>query len=177
MTAAPLKPKRRWYQFSLRTLIVFMLLASVGLGWVGIKIERARSLAQRKQQIIAEISSLGGKASFIGLPDDVTQISVDYPGRDLAPLVKCLKLRMKNLDLLVLTIPQASDLSPLVELKSLTELTLIDNSQVKDLTSLTSMKSLRILYIQNPDGNIFSETQEDDLRRAMRPCEVTFGHI
>ena len=29
------KPKRRWFQYSLRTLLVLMLLVGVGMSWVG----------------------------------------------------------------------------------------------------------------------------------------------
>jgi len=30
----PPKPKRRWYRFSLRTLLLFLLVAGIGFGWV-----------------------------------------------------------------------------------------------------------------------------------------------
>ncbi len=33
--SCPVKPKRRWYQFSLRALLVFVLVAGTGLGWLG----------------------------------------------------------------------------------------------------------------------------------------------
>ena len=41
------KPKRRWYQFSLKTLLVFVLVASASVGWVGAKILRDREDRER----------------------------------------------------------------------------------------------------------------------------------
>jgi hypothetical protein len=35
-------PRRRWFQFSLRTLMVFVVVTSVPLGWLGIKVKEAR---------------------------------------------------------------------------------------------------------------------------------------
>jgi hypothetical protein len=35
------KPKRRWFRFSLRTLLVFITIASVGFGWLGYKVRQA----------------------------------------------------------------------------------------------------------------------------------------
>ena len=37
------KPKRRWYQYRLRTLMLLMFVAALGLGWVGWKVQRIRS--------------------------------------------------------------------------------------------------------------------------------------
>jgi len=36
------KRKRRWFQFSLRSVLIFVLLVSIGLSWLGVKLERAR---------------------------------------------------------------------------------------------------------------------------------------
>ena len=43
-TTAPIspKPRRRWLQFSLRMLLVQVLLISVPLGWLGMKMREAR---------------------------------------------------------------------------------------------------------------------------------------
>ena len=53
----PPKPKLRWYQFSLRTLLVFVLVAGVGFGWIGARLQRARNNRQAR----AMIRSLGGE--------------------------------------------------------------------------------------------------------------------
>ena len=45
---------RRWFQFSLRTLLVFVLLASIGMSWLGGKMERAR----RQKEAVEAIQNL-----------------------------------------------------------------------------------------------------------------------
>jgi hypothetical protein len=54
MAAAPTeapRPRRRWLQFSLRTLLVVMLVAALGMAWVA----RQRQLAWQRQQAIGAI--------------------------------------------------------------------------------------------------------------------------
>ena len=54
-------------QFSLRTLLVFVLLASIGLGWLGSKIWRIRNEMQRKTpelNAVAEIRKMGGSVTL-----------------------------------------------------------------------------------------------------------------
>ena len=48
-------PKRRWYQFSLRTLLVLMLVAGCGLGWFAHHLR----LARNRQAAIEECSNAG----------------------------------------------------------------------------------------------------------------------
>ena len=36
------KPRLRWFQFRLRSLFIVMLLACIGMSWVGVKMQRAR---------------------------------------------------------------------------------------------------------------------------------------
>jgi hypothetical protein len=59
-TTAPTapKPRRRWLQFSLRTLLVLTLVVSLPLGWLGAKVKQARE--QRKA--VEAIERLGGWA-------------------------------------------------------------------------------------------------------------------
>lgn len=51
------KPKRRWFQFSLRTLLVFMTVAGFGLGYIGYE----RRLAQQQHESEAALSKQGIK--------------------------------------------------------------------------------------------------------------------
>jgi len=48
----PPKPKRCWYQFSLRMLLVFVLLLSVPLGWLAMKMQRARKQKEAMEMIV-----------------------------------------------------------------------------------------------------------------------------
>jgi hypothetical protein len=55
-TADPVnKPRRRWFSFSLRTLLVFVTLAGCGFGWFGLKVQEAR----RQQAAVAATERLG----------------------------------------------------------------------------------------------------------------------
>ena len=57
---AALKPKRRWFQYSLRSLLLFMLLASVLFAWLGRHLARARV----QRPIVARIEAAGGHAYY-----------------------------------------------------------------------------------------------------------------
>jgi hypothetical protein len=53
--AAEPKSCRRWFSFSLRTLLIFVTLAGCGLGWLGFKIQEGR----RQQAAVEAIEKLG----------------------------------------------------------------------------------------------------------------------
>jgi len=54
--AAQPKSRRRWYQYSLRTLLIVVTLAGCGFAWLGIRVREAREQAAA----VAAISGLGG---------------------------------------------------------------------------------------------------------------------
>ena len=54
------RPKRRWYQFSLRTLLVFVLLVSIGLSWFALKLQQAR----KQREAVRVIEKLGGEVEY-----------------------------------------------------------------------------------------------------------------
>ena len=58
MTTEP--PKRRWFQFRLRTLLVAILVLSVPLSWFAWRMEKAR----RQREVVEAISRLGGNVEF-----------------------------------------------------------------------------------------------------------------
>ena len=50
-------PKRlRWFQYSLRTLLLVVLLASIGMSWVAVRVQGAR----RQKAAVEAIKKLGG---------------------------------------------------------------------------------------------------------------------
>jgi hypothetical protein len=49
-------PKRRWFQFSLRTLLVFVTLCAIACSWFAVKLQQAT----RQREAVAEIKKLGG---------------------------------------------------------------------------------------------------------------------
>ena len=56
----PPKRKRRWYQFSLRTVLIFTVVVAVACALVGRRIERKR----RERDTIEAITSAGGTVLF-----------------------------------------------------------------------------------------------------------------
>jgi hypothetical protein len=54
------KPKRRWFHFSLRMLLVGIVLLSLPLGWLGSKVQEAR----RRQAAVTAIEKLGGQVMY-----------------------------------------------------------------------------------------------------------------
>ena len=160
------KPRRRWYQFSLRTLLILVTLSAVPLGWVGSKMAQAR----REQPAIEAIEGMGGYVAVedgwldkwiggtvysVGLPN--TQVS------DLTPLAE-----LNNLTRLDLYETQVSDLSPLAELTNLEALDLA-GTQVTDLSPLVKLEKLEWLLLEDTQ---VSEEQLQTLRKALPDCEI-----
>ncbi|HEY2148145.1 MAG TPA: hypothetical protein VGH32_09420, partial [Pirellulales bacterium] len=56
----PPKRKRRWFQFSLRTLIVSTIVIAAAAGWVGKRIEEKRA----ERVAVAAIAKLGGRVLY-----------------------------------------------------------------------------------------------------------------
>ena len=54
--AEPPKRKRRWFQFSLRTLLIFTVVVAVAAGWLGRKMEQKR----KEREAVEAILKLGG---------------------------------------------------------------------------------------------------------------------
>ncbi|MCE9553909.1 MAG: leucine-rich repeat domain-containing protein [Planctomycetes bacterium] len=181
MTTEPTKPKskRRWFQFSLRTLIVFMLVTSVGLGFLGMKLNNER----RRRQMIAEIEQMGGRVNIdfstgdlhIWLPQAARDLSfrIKYPIKylyfdntkvsDLSPLAG-----MTNLQELGLDQTQVSDLTPLAELKTLKVLVL-RNTPVSDVSPLSNLTNLELLDLQNTQ---VTDAGVARLQKALPNCKI-----
>jgi hypothetical protein len=52
MQSEPPKRNRRWFQFSLRTLLIFTMICAVACGWLGKKIERKRKELDAAEAIL-----------------------------------------------------------------------------------------------------------------------------
>ena len=59
-TPRPKRRTRRFLQFSLRALLVFVLLVSVGMSWLAVKLEKAR----RQKEAVEALVKLGGTAVY-----------------------------------------------------------------------------------------------------------------
>jgi len=58
--ALPVQTRRRWYQFSLRTLLLFVLVVGMALGWLGSKVRTIRT----ELHAVAEIQRMGGRSIY-----------------------------------------------------------------------------------------------------------------
>ena len=70
MSALPSKPKRRWFQFSLRTFLVLMTVFAVWFGW-------AMNKAREQRKAVAWVEELGGAVWY--------DYQVDEDGRESTP--------------------------------------------------------------------------------------------
>jgi Leucine rich repeat len=134
------KPKRRWFQFSLKTLLVALTLLCLGPGGY-LTYERARR--QRQWRIADEIERMGGELAYVPpnargrywsegiLGDEIELIGVIFSGNggltddDLALLEA-----FPNLQQLTLSHTKISD-AGLVHIKKLKQLEWLDLSQTR----------------------------------------------
>ncbi|HKD36160.1 MAG TPA: hypothetical protein VKB78_05145 [Pirellulales bacterium] len=56
----PLKRKRRWFQFGLRTLMIGVTLMAIACGWFGVKVDRAR----KRHEAVETIRKVGGYVHY-----------------------------------------------------------------------------------------------------------------
>ena len=64
MTAA--RPKRRWYQFSLRTLLLAVLVINLPLSWFAARLEKAR----KQKEAVEALEKAGGYAFYRSQSED-----------------------------------------------------------------------------------------------------------
>jgi Leucine-rich repeat (LRR) protein len=181
------KPKRRWFRFRLRTLLIMVTFLSVPLVWVGCELDQRR----REKAVVAWIVELGGQVYFhsgnqngshpLVISDERNwweQTKDNWLGEwvqavlldntqviDLSPLAE-----LKNLKRLDLWSTEVTDLSPLAELKMLKELEL-QQSQVSDLSPLFELKNLSYLGLMTTP---VSDKQVQELQQALPNCTIDF---
>ena len=63
--ANPPKPKRRWYQYSLRTLFIITTLFALVCGWYAYEMQKAA----KRRAAIAEFEKLGGRVWYYDVCD------------------------------------------------------------------------------------------------------------
>lgn len=189
-------PKQRWWQFSLRTLLIVFTVLAVALCWIGWKLEQGK----RQLEVVAWIENLGGKVStqgtfrwqtwteeFFGGKVVVVDLS-DTHVSDLSPLAQLMNPEtveivllndtqvsdlsslpyFKNLTSLYLGYTPVSDLSPLRKFKNL-EYLYLENTMVADLSPLAELKNLEVLYLINTP---MSDERMQQLRKALPSCTI-----
>ena len=179
------KPKRRFLRFSLRTLLVVMLVVCVVLGR---KVEQVR----KQREVVAWIEQMGGQVRYDYEIDDNRRrlpnprppgpiflrkllgddffsivVRVDYIGpefSDVTPLAG-----LTNLTSLALISTEVSDVTPLAGLTSLKRLNL-EHTEVSDVTPLTGLTSLLELKLGNTH---VSKEDYEMLQKALPNCKIT----
>ena len=154
---AAARPTRRWFSYSLRSLLALVTLAAVVLGWIAYERRQSRSELQLAEGLKASYQDvevqLGGRFD----PKDwYFKDTVEEPAwwrRALSdiygPRVQFLYVADKG---------PAADLPPLAELKSLVDLRL-RHTPTRDLTALAALSSLRHLDIHYAPVSDISASQ------------------
>jgi Leucine Rich repeat len=150
---------RRWLQFSLRTLLVFTLLASAFFGWLGSILVRVR----KQREIVAQIQSNDGAVSYHFLHDGLDN-RYGPPAGPAGPAVLRWLLGDDTFEYVeAVAIPGPvyhdveqhaatdSDLACLAELPRLQELYLIGPVTDQGLINLGRIRRLRFLNLE-PEG-------------------------
>ena len=71
------KPRRRWLQFSLRRLLVAMLVFGCGLGWFAHEVQ----LARQQREAVTAIGKLGAGLSYGSESGGMTRTAVTWVGK------------------------------------------------------------------------------------------------
>ena len=157
-------PKRRWHQFSLKTLLIVMVLSTAGVGWLGVRSQRARQnrarVATSEKEIkkaVAAIEGLGGtvKTDYENLrPQTWLEQQFDDPGDSDDPV------GIKKVTTINLSRSKVTD-ADLVYLKEMPHLQSLDLSEthvtdagLANLEGLTALESLDLTYIWLTDAGV-----------------------
>ncbi len=149
------KPRRRWFRFSMRTLLIVVTVLSVPLGWVGWRLGQVR----RERATIIWTVKMGGKVSFH------SRIAIAKRSWWEKTTDKWFGERVRSVNL---SNTQVSDLSPLAELKNLERLW-VQRTQVSNLSPLSELKNLEMLCLQTKQ---VSDEQVQELMQTLPNCEI-----
>ena len=139
------KPKRRWFQLRLRTLLVLVTLASATIGWVVVELEQRRA----EKVAIAWVEKMGGEVTFGSVEKDGFPSETSWWKKTKDTLFG------ENVTSISLYGTQVSDLTPLAGLKNLRDLDL-NETKVSDLSPLAGLKQLRWLHLDGTKVNNLS---------------------
>jgi len=192
ITGTPVKPRRTWHRFSLRTLLILVTVLGAVLGWVGWELQQVR----KEKEAIAWVIEVGGEIGYRQEPPFFSMdrwfgaraTEADLHGRRTSNLSMLAKL--KHLETLNLCGTTATDLSPLSELKNLRTLDIsytkaidpsplaelenletlhLTNAEVNDLSSLAEVKNLKALHLRKTQ---VGEEQVQKIRQALPHCRI-----
>jgi hypothetical protein len=194
----PPKHKRRWFQFSLRSLLIFTLLCAVGSAWVAQRMERKR----QEREAVDAIRGIGGTVEYdytgaeppgpawlrrllgdnffsevigVQLPGDYSlRLGFDGFGPSHGATdadLKCLS-KLPNLRSLGLRATNITD-DGLKELIGLTHLERLDlqHTDTGD-AGLARLKTLTELQVVDLSNTRVSDAGVKDLQQALPNCKI-----
>jgi hypothetical protein len=186
------KRKRRWLQFSLRTLLIFTLICGIGFARLGRKIERKRG----ERVVVKEIRQAGGRVDYdyeIALPavepfgpawlrellgedffSDVALVVI--PDAAAGSHIPENLIKLTRLERLCLCGLDVAD-GDLVSLKGLTDLRflILKRSKVTD-TGLVNLKNLTRLEFLRLSNTEVTDAGIEELRKALPNCVIHCDH-
>ena len=146
--ADPPKRKRRWFQFSLRTLLVFTLIVAIGCAWVAHRIQQKR----KEREIVDTICKFGGRVMYdCDKCAPGTKTPIGPPGPDW--LRKLLgDYFFSDVEIIALNQDPDAD-ARMVNVKSLTQIQYLDlaRTNVSDdgLSNLDGLTKIKTLYLHD----------------------------
>jgi hypothetical protein len=152
-TTATSAPRRRWFRFRLRTLLIVVTMLSLPLAWVGWELQKVR----QERPVIASIEEQGGEVYFYSIFDEQSWWEKTKE--------RCFGKRAMTVSL---HDPEVIDLTSLVALENLKEL-YICSPKVKDLSPLAELKNLERLYL---DYTQVTDEQVQRLQEALPNCVI-----
>ena len=162
-------PKRRWFQFRLRTLLIVVLVLSLSLSWFATRLERARRQREAVEAIQKWSDTVSYEPTGPSAPDwacailgydffiDVVNVSVGPGfGDDEAKYLKGLpKLRALSLSYTEITDAGLKHLDGLTHLESLyLKRTEITGTGLKHLEGLTDLERLNLGHTEITDAGL-----------------------
>jgi hypothetical protein len=150
-TVKPPRRKRRWFQFSLRTLLIFTMASAIACGWIGKRIEQKRY----EREAARAIEGLGGSVRYdyrdaTGAPAGPAWLR-NLAGDNFFSAVVEVNL-LGNPDV------TDNDLAQLEELRDLQALDIFDtkitNGGLIHLERLTKLKRLFLGYTRITDAGL-----------------------
>lgn len=183
--------KRRWLSFSMKTLLLLVLVSSVAFGWLGMRLQKAR----RQRESVAIIEQLGGQVRYEYQEDDwdqptgpewlrdllgrhvfdrVVRVEFSTPGvlNDRVTELSFLS-GIDHLRLLYLDRTAVQDVSILADKKELSFLS-ISNTQIGDLSPLTNLHNLETIDFSRTNVSDLSPLAKHRLKRVwMRGTDVS----
>jgi hypothetical protein len=158
-----IKPKRRFFQFSLRTLLVVMLVVCVTLGW---KVDKVR----KQRRAVAWVQESGGDVSYDYEWDNGRVPNPQPPGPKWLRELLGIDF-FDGVNLVHLIDSEVSDVTPLAGLTSLERLYLY-GTQVSDVTSLARLTTLKTLILRKTQ---VSEEDYKKVKEALPNCSISWS--